>query len=217
MSKSGALVLDFGGVVSKTLFETHRQSEQVLGLPPDTLAWQGPFDPVNDPLWQQMQSDEISERDYWWRRTREVAELAGESWHEMSDFVKAVRGNDTEAIIRPEVRELVREVRQAGIKLAILSNELDLFYGLGFAERCAFLTDFDVIVDATYTRVLKPDPQAYTGCAASLGIAISECVFVDDQHRNVRGASAAGMQAVHLDVTEPARAFAQARKLLIED
>ena len=30
---SRALVLDFGGVISRTLFETHAQTEQALGLP----------------------------------------------------------------------------------------------------------------------------------------------------------------------------------------
>ena len=47
-----ALVLDFGGVISRTLFETHDLSEAALGLPPGTLTWRGPFDPASDPLWQ---------------------------------------------------------------------------------------------------------------------------------------------------------------------
>jgi putative hydrolase of the HAD superfamily len=33
-SKPQALVLDFGGVVTKTLFETHALTEQALGLKP---------------------------------------------------------------------------------------------------------------------------------------------------------------------------------------
>ena len=32
-----ALVLDFGGVISRTLFETHALSEAALGLPPGTV------------------------------------------------------------------------------------------------------------------------------------------------------------------------------------
>jgi hypothetical protein len=39
------LVLDFGGVISRTLFETHDLTERALGLPPGTLTWRGPFDP----------------------------------------------------------------------------------------------------------------------------------------------------------------------------
>jgi len=40
-----ALVLDFGGVISKTLFETHDLTERTLGLAPCTLKWLGPFAP----------------------------------------------------------------------------------------------------------------------------------------------------------------------------
>ena len=67
-----ALVLDFGGVISRTLFETHDLSEAALGLPPGSLTWRGPFDPAGDSLWRDMQADLISERDYWTIRTRQV-------------------------------------------------------------------------------------------------------------------------------------------------
>src|SRR5690242_19584389 len=60
-----ALVLDFGGVISRTLFETHALTEAALGLARNTLTWRGPFAPETDPLWQSMQREEISERDYW--------------------------------------------------------------------------------------------------------------------------------------------------------
>src|SRR5690242_17483615 len=50
-----ALVLDFGGVISRTLFETHALTEAALGLEAGTLGWRGPFAPETDPLWQSMQ------------------------------------------------------------------------------------------------------------------------------------------------------------------
>jgi putative hydrolase of the HAD superfamily len=55
-----ALILDFGGVISRTLFETHALSEAALGLAAGTLTWQGPFAPETDALWQAMQADQIS-------------------------------------------------------------------------------------------------------------------------------------------------------------
>src|SRR6059036_3806417 len=81
-----ALVLDFGGVISRTLFETHHLTERALGLPPGTLKWRGPFDPATDPLWRDMQADRITERDYWTARTHEVGGLLGEQWSEMQTF-----------------------------------------------------------------------------------------------------------------------------------
>lgn len=213
-ASASALVLDFGGVISRMLFETHELSEQALGLKPGTLTWRGPFDPSTDPLWQDMQADKLSERDYWMTRTREVGRLVGEDWDRMETFVQRARGADVEAVIRPEAVSIICAAKAAGKKLAILSNELDLFYGADFRSRLPLLQLFDVIVDATYTGILKPDPRAYGAVTEALGLPAGECVFVDDQKRNTDGGVKAGLQVVHFDVLQPAASFAKARELL---
>lgn len=210
MIASQALVLDFGGVVTRTLFETHDLTERALGLPAGTLTWRGPFAPDTDPLWQAMQADEISERDYWRTRTREVGRMVDEQWDRMEILVKRARGADPEAVVRPEADRAIRIARQAGVRLAILSNELDLFYGADFRERLPLLSLFDLIVDATYTGILKPDPRAYAAVTAALKLPAAACVFVDDQQRNIDGAAAAGMRAVHFDVREPKKSYGEA-------
>ena len=72
----------------------------------------------------------------------------------------------------------------------------------------------DVIVDATYTKILKPDPRAYEQVLAELGLAHADCVFVDDQKKNIEGAVAIGLPHVHFDVTRPAESYAQALNML---
>ena len=213
-SQSKALVLDFGGVVTRTLFETHDLTEQALGLPSGSLTWRGPFDPASDPLWQSMQDDQISERDYWHARTREVAGQVGADWSQMSDFVKAARGADPEPVMRPEALAAIEAVRTVGGKLAILSNELDLFYGAEFREKLPFLRHFDLIIDATYTQILKPDPRAYLMVCEGLNLEPEDCVFVDDQMRNIRGGEEVGMQCVHFDVLQPDSSYDRALQLM---
>jgi putative hydrolase of the HAD superfamily len=209
-----ALILDFGGVISRTLFETHDETERALGLAPGTLTWRGPFDPPTDPLWQAMQRGELSERDYWLQRSREVGTLLGETWGAMETLVQRARGADPDRIVRPETAALVRQAQAAGIRLAILSNELDLFYGRGLRERLPLLEAFERIDDATYTGVLKPDPQAYLGCLQALGLTPEDAVFVDDQARNVDGARRLGIPTVAFDVTRPEASCEVARQLL---
>lgn len=209
-SPAKALVLDFGGVISKTLFETHRLTETALGLVPDALNWLGPFAPETDPLWASMQQGEISERDYWLIRSREVGRLIGEDWYDMETFVKRARGADPEAAIRPEADRAIQIVADAGFRLAILSNELDLFYGARFRETLPLLDRFQAIVDATYTRILKPDPRAYRMVLNELSLDPGSCVFVDDQERNIAGAQACGFQTVHFDVRDPRKSYARA-------
>lgn len=205
-----ALVLDFGGVISRTMFETHALSEAALCLTPGTLSWRGPFDVAGDPLWQAMQAGRISERDYWLTRSRETGRLLGEDWADMQTLVKRARGADPSAVIRPEAIAAVQAVKAAGLKLAILSNELDLFYGADFRARLPLLDLFDHVVDATYTGILKPDARAYAQVAEGLRLPVGACLFLDDQARNVAGAIAAGMPVLAFDVLDPAATYRQA-------
>ena len=209
-----ALVLDFGGVISRTLFETHDLSEAALGLPPGTLTWRGPFAPETDALWQAMQADHITEREYWTVRTQSVGRLVGEEWNDMQTFVQRARGADVAAVTRPERGAAVPPAKAAGCKLAVLSSELALCYGVSFRERLPLLQLFDVIIDATYTGILKPDRRAYEMCTDALGIAPADCVFVDDQSRNVLGAMRLGWQTVQFDVTSPSDSYQRALRLL---
>ncbi|MGB7299734.1 MAG: HAD-IA family hydrolase [Burkholderiaceae bacterium] len=207
MKPATVLVLDFGGVISRTLFETHALTELALGLAPGTLDWRGPFDPDSDSLWQRMQAGEITERQYWLTRSAETGERVGQQWSTMQEFVIAARGAEPMAVVRPECLQAVQKAKSAGARLAILSNELDLFYGVDFRTRLPLLEKFELIVDATYTGVLKPDPKAYNFITDGLCVDASTCVFVDDQKRNIDGAIAVGMQTVHFDVQAPQQSF----------
>ena len=206
-----AAIFDFGGVISKTLFETHALTEKALGLKSGTLTWQGPFDPSTDSLWVSMQNDKISERDYWEKRTLEVSGLVGENWQSVREFVIAARGADPATVIRDEALQTFSLLKNADCRLAILSNELDLFYGADFRNKLPFMADFEVIVDATYTKILKPDARAYQLCLDELGADKEDCVFVDDQARNIQGANEFGLPNVHFDVCSP---FASYQDLL---
>ena len=214
MRRDRALILDFGGVVTRTLFETHDATEKALGLPAGSLSWMGPFDPETDPLWASMQRREITERDYWQVRTAEVGRMLGEEWRDMKTFVQRARGSDPELVLRPEAKRAVAAARRGGLRLAILSNELDLFYGAEFRKRVPLIEEFDVVIDATYTGILKPDPKAYELVIAALGLPRENCVFVDDQKKNIEGAHAVGLPCVHFDVTDPGESYDEGLAML---
>jgi putative hydrolase of the HAD superfamily len=207
------VILDFGGVISRTLFETHALTEVALGLPKSSLKWFGPFDSSSDSLWQSMQSDQISEREYWHKRTKEVADLIGADWDHMSDFVKAARSSEPLEIIRPEAILAIEYWKSNNIKLAVLSNELDLFYGDTFRDKLPFLDFFDIIHDATYTKMLKPDPRSYISCLNDLNLQPQDCLFIDDQLRNITGAQKIGLNTIHFNVLNPKESFSQALEL----
>lgn len=210
------LLLDFGGVISATLFERHRWSERCLRLPEGSLTWRGPFDPESDALWRDMLADRITERAYWAERAAETGRLLGEDW-DMLTLIRRTAGDDPNLHIRPEAAALVRRVKAKGVRVGVLSNELELFYGADTMAKLDILREMESLIDATHTKILKPDPKAYElGCAA-LGLPPSQIVFVDDQQRNVDGARRAGLTAVAFDVLDPAGSFAVAESLLFVD
>jgi putative hydrolase of the HAD superfamily len=201
-ARPGALLLDFGSVISVSVFERHRETEQILGLPAGTLTWLGPLAPAGDALWRSMLRGEISERDYWQVRARETGELIGEHDWDMPMLLKRVRQTDPNAVVRPEIDALVLAARAAGIRVGILSNELELFYGNKFLAGMRFLKDLDVIVDATHTGILKPDPRAYQMAIDALKLPPERVLFVDDQFRNIAGAVGVGLQTQYFDLRD---------------
>lgn len=208
-----ALLLDFGGVIVMTGFELHSLTERLLGLPSGTLTWRGPFDPTSDLLWQAMQRDEISEREYWAIRAGEVGQLIGETWDVLA-YMRAIKCASPDEAIRPEAVETIKLAKAKGFKVGLLTNELELFYGQDCVERISILHEFDAIVDASHTKILKPKPEAYQLALEALGVAAYETLFVDDQWRNIAGAQQTGLETFHFDVTRPAEHYAQVRTML---
>jgi len=209
-----ALLLDFGSVITISAFERQREIETLLGLPGGSLDWRGPVDPATDTLWQDMLRGKISERDYWARRAAEVGRMLGhEDWTPL-DYFKAIRGSDPDRAVRESARRTVSAARAAGLFVGIVSNELELFWGRPFMDRLDLLREVDVLVDATHTGVLKPDPRAYRAALDALGVRAERALFVDDQQRNVDGARAAGMAAMFFDVADPDGSFARVRETL---
>jgi putative hydrolase of the HAD superfamily len=197
-----ALLLDFGSVMSVSVFERHRTTEAELGLAPGSLTWLGPLAPETDVLWQAMQRDEISERDYWATRARELGETVGEEGWDVLAMLTRIRQVDPNAIIRPEVLKLIRAARARAIRIGILTNELELFYGRAFLERMDVLREIETIIDATHNNILKPDPRAYALAIDALALQPAQILFVDDQFRNVAGAVKAGLQTQHFDLRD---------------
>ncbi len=96
----------------------------------------------------------------------------------------------------PGMRALVQRLVAAGWELHALSNYscwydlVDLRCGLGDAGVRRSFVSWD-------TGVRKPSPQAYLGPCAAMSAPPSQFLFVDDRAKNVRGARAVGMPAIH--------------------
>ena len=122
-----ALLLDFGSVISVSAFERHRQTERTLNLPAHSLTWLGPLEPQTDALWGSMLRDEITERDYWATRARELGLAVGEAGWDMATLLARVQQPDPNALVRPDMRRLIRAARAAGILVAYCRTSSNCF------------------------------------------------------------------------------------------
>lgn len=209
------LLLDFGAVISRTIFETHEHTERVLGLVPGSLDWLGPIDPTTDPLWTDMMENRITERNYWEMRAREVGELVGECGWVPSVLLRGARKEMTaDDITRPEAVALVRAARTAGNTVGILSNELELFFGKNWRKELPIFELMDGVVDASDGGPMKPAPEAYARGLEAFNAQAEDAVFVDDQPRNVAGAEEVGVTAIQFDVADPEGSFRRAAEAL---
>lgn len=97
--------------------------------------------------------------------------------------------------VLPEVYQLLRAIREMGLKTAIVSNcsseEVQVFRE---SEICKY---FDAAVLSFEAGMKKPDLCIYEEAAKRLGIYMSDCVFVGDGGSNeLVGARNAGMTAI---------------------
>lgn len=213
VARAKGLLLDVGVVLFKSAWELLPEFEAWLGLAPGTLPWRGALDPEGDPLWQRHLAGELSEGEYWMAFAAEC-ERAGASPAGYDHVMQAIFQAGYTDVVRPEAARLVADAKAAGLAYGILTNELEALHGRRFVERFPAFRQADVLIDATRTGVRKPDPRSYRAAIDALGLAPADIVFVDDNPRYVAGGEAVGLQAILLDVRDPAAAFAEARARL---
>lgn len=213
MTERRALLLDFGGVVTRTLFESCGEIERHFGLARGSLAWHGPLDPARDALWRAVLDGSMSDGDYWGHRFAALGAALGRSL-QIEEVIAAMCGADPNLAVRPGAIALVRKAKAARCRTGVLSNDLERIYGRNVISRLTILGDMDCIVDGSRSGLRKPSPEAYAGALAALGNAAEETVFVDDQPRNVEAATSMGMAGVAFDIRDPAASFRVAEQLL---
>jgi putative hydrolase of the HAD superfamily len=113
-------------------------------------------------------------------------------------------------VLQADMLDLVRSLRQAGLRTALLSNS---WGNSGFVyPRHLFGELFDVVVISAEVGMRKPEERIFRHTAALLGLEPQECVFIDDVEANITAAQAIGLAGLHH--REPAATLAQLADLI---
>ncbi len=97
----------------------------------------------------------------------------------------------------PGVRELIFDLRQRGVPIAVASSSLPswiqaLLGGLGLQGA------FDALVSATMVANPKPAPDIYIEAARRLGKTPERCIGIEDTPTGMKSAKGAGMLTVQV-------------------
>ena len=156
------LLLDIGGVVHNTgVRMVERLARREPAMQP-VIEEIGGIASDRDELWQRMLRRQVTERDYWAQRAAELGAAVGETWDTRALMDRFYQLPEHEWLCAPTI-ELMTDAKAAGLRVGALTNDMTAFHGPEWVARQAHLKLFDVIVDASLTGVMKPDPRAFRG------------------------------------------------------
>lgn len=97
------------------------------------------------------------------------------------------------------VENLLRELKQAGIKVALGSASKN---AVPILKKTGILHYFDTVIDGNKVKKAKPDPEVFELAAQTAEVANAECVVFEDATAGVEAAIAAGMAVVGIGTKE---------------
>jgi beta-phosphoglucomutase len=182
-----AVIFDLDGVLTDTA-ELHYQSWQWLmdqmGIPFDRQA--------NEALrgLSRVESLEtiLGERsgEFTPEQKQEIARRKNE------EYVSRV-ARMTPADLLPGAGDLLRELRQRGVAIAVASSSKN---AQAVLVRLGIEALLDAVVDGNDVEESKPDPRVFLEAAERLGVEPSQCVVIEDATSGVAAALEAGMWVV---------------------
>jgi epoxide hydrolase-like predicted phosphatase len=181
------LLLDFGGVMTSSLYGRMAEFCAEAGLPADAIST-ALRTPGGRSILALAEAGRVPQADF-------ESMLAGQLGLPAAGLI--ARLVNAEVLPpRAEAACLVRRARAAGIPAGLLSNSWgggghDVYAGHDLAAL------FDVVVISHLVGLRKPEAPIFELAAERLGVAPRDCVFVDDTRTNVTAAREVGMAAVH--------------------
>jgi putative hydrolase of the HAD superfamily len=198
MSPYRALVVDFGGVLTTSIWPAFASFCGREGLEPQTVRELFAGDAEALALLRKLETGELADADF----EKSFGALLGVTDHEGLIARMFADLAPDEAMIGA-----VRAARGAGIRTGLITNS----WGMGIYDR-APTGLFDATVISGDVGLHKPQPEIYELACERLAVEPGAAVFVDDLRENCAGAEAVGMTAVlHRDTK---RTIAELRRLL---
>jgi epoxide hydrolase-like predicted phosphatase len=182
------LLVDYGGVLTSSLFDSFRSFCELEGLAPQEIVKRFREDRACRELLIGLETGKLPEEEF----EVQLAALLEVSAPALIDRLFAGSGPD-EAMLAAVLR-----ARRAGVRTGLVSNS----WGTRRYDRQRLNELFDGIVISGEVGIRKPAPEMYELGAQRIGVEARACVFVDDLPFNLAPAAELGMSTVHHVSTE---------------
>ena len=195
-----ALLLDFGGVLTTSVFASFGDFAAANGLPRDAFGSLLREDPEAARLLVEAEKDLLSEAEFGTAIAAKLGDLHGVRV-EPEGLVDRLNG-----ALLPDERmvAVTRAARAAGVPTVMVSNSL----GYGAYRILDLNALFDAQIYSGRVGIRKPSRRIYALAAEAAGVGPAECVMVDDLEQNLAGAARIGVAGVlHTDAAETAAAL----------
>ncbi|WP_374282334.1 HAD-IA family hydrolase [Novosphingobium sp.] len=200
-----AVIFDFGGVITASPFEAFNRLEAERGLPQDFIRRVNAANPDSN-AWALFERAEIDAARFDALFAAEAAALG----HALdgASVLGVLSGS-----IRPAMVSALDQLRDAGFRLACITNNVPAGHGAGMARsgdrKDAYeqvFARFEHVIESSKAGVRKPDPRIYQMMCERLGLEPPQCVYLDDLGINCKPAAQLGMQAIKVTSGEQALA-----------
>ena len=203
-----AVVFDLGGVLTESPMTAFAAYEEEAGLPAGLIGQLNSTDPDTN-AWARFERNELDVAGF--SAAFEAEAQAAGHRVQAARVLEALRGE-----LRPSMIAAVRRLREAGLPLALLSNNVAPMERSGPLGELLGL--FDAIVESSVEGVRKPEPEIYRRALTRLSEAVgrpiqaTDCAYLDDLGINLKPARALGFSTIK--VVEPAAALAELSQLV---
>jgi len=203
-----AVIFDLGGVLTESPIRSFTAYEREAGLPEGLIVRLNSTDPHTN-AWARFERNELDVAGF--SAAFEAEALAAGHRVEAARVLEALRGE-----LRPAMVAAVRRLREAGLPLGLLSNNVAPMERTGPLGELLGL--FDAIVESSVEGVRKPEPEIYQRALTRLSDAVgrrieaTDCAYLDDLGINLKPARALGFSTIK--VVDPALALDQLSELV---
>ncbi|MCB1616918.1 MAG: HAD family phosphatase [Pseudomonadales bacterium] len=197
MSDIEAVLFDFGGVFTASPFRAVEKMAQDLEVDVAVFCdvMFGPYHEDTDHPWHALERGELS-----LEQAREAILELGKRKTMDVDLYQLLMKMAGANLVHESVVGLLREVKKAGYKTAIVTNNVREFSD-GWRALMPVDDYVDKVIDSSFHGVRKPDARIFSIALDELGgIAADKAVFLDDVPANVASARTLGIHGI--DVTD---------------